>query len=113
MDDCIFCSIIAGRIPSDFIYEDDEIVVFKDINPKAPVHVLIVPRKHIAGVNDVTEEDAPLLGNLFVVARKIAEQTKVAQAGYRLVVNTGREGGQEVDHLHIHLLGGRQMRALG
>lgn len=111
--DCIFCAIVAGEIPSEHVYEDAEVVAFKDINPKAPVHVLIVPRRHIRSVNELTRGDAGLLGHLCLVARTIAEQLGVAESGYRLVSNNGPDGGQEVDHLHVHLLGGRQMRALG
>ena len=111
--DCIFCAIVAGEIPSDIVYEDKDVVAFKDINPKAPVHVLVVPRRHIPSVNDITDADAELIGHIFVVARKIAEETGIAETGYRIVSNNGPEGGQEVDHLHIHVMGGRQMRALG
>lgn len=111
--DCIFCAIVAGEIPGDIVYEDDDVVAFKDINPKAPVHVLIVPRRHIRSVNDITDADAELVGHIFVVARKIAEETGIVETGYRIVSNNGPEGGQEVDHLHIHVMGGRQMRALG
>lgn len=110
---CMFCAIVAGDIPADKVYEDEEIVAFKDINPKAPVHVLIVPKRHMGSVNDVTDEDVPLLGRIFLAARDIAAQTGVTESGYRLVGNNGADGGQEVDHLHVHLLGGRQMRALG
>ena len=111
--DCIFCAIMAGDIPSDRVYEDDSVVAFKDINPKAPVHVLIVPRRHIPSFNDIAEEDVGLIGHIFLAARDIAKDMGVAESGYRLVSNNGPEGGQEVDHLHVHLLGGRQMRALG
>lgn len=111
--DCIFCAIVAGDIPSDKVYEDTEIVAFKDINAKAPVHVLIVPRVHIKSVNEASEGDTALLGRMLLAARRIAEELGVAESGYRLVSNNGPDGGQEVDHLHVHLLGGRQMRALG
>ncbi|RJQ51756.1 MAG: histidine triad nucleotide-binding protein [Actinobacteria bacterium] len=113
MDECLFDKIVSGEIPSDRVYEDDTLVAFKDINPKAPVHVLIVPRKHLESVNEVGREDAAMLGHMFLVAKKIAEQTGIAGSGYRLVVNNGPDGGQEVPHLHMHVLGGRQMRALG
>ncbi len=111
--DCIFCAIVEGSIPGDMVYEDDDVVAFKDINPKAPVHVLIVPRRHVRSVNELTEEDAGLIGHICLVARRLAHELGVAQSGYRIVSNNGPDGGQEVDHLHVHLLGGRQMRALG
>lgn len=111
--DCIFCAIVEGSIPGDMVYEDDEVVAFKDINPKAPVHVLIVPRRHVRSVNELTEDDAGLVGHICLVARRLAEELGVAESGYRIVSNNGPDGGQEVDHLHVHLLGGRQMRALG
>jgi len=111
--DCIFCAIVEGSIPGDIVYEDDDVVAFKDINPKAPVHVLIVPRRHVRSVNELTEEDAGLIGHICLVARRLAQELGVAESGYRIVSNNGPDGGQEVDHLHVHLLGGRQMRALG
>jgi len=111
--DCIFCAIVEGSIPGDMVYEDDEVVAFKDINPKAPVHVLIVPRRHVRSVNELTEDDAGLVGHICLVARRLVEELGVAESGYRIVSNNGPDGGQEVDHLHVHLLGGRQMRALG
>jgi histidine triad (HIT) family protein len=104
--DCIFCKIIAGKVPSDNVYQDDEVVAFADINPKAPKHILIVPRKHIASVNEVMDQDKPVLGKLFLVAKKIAQEQGIASSGYKLVVNTGRDAGQIVYHLHLHLLGG-------
>ncbi len=111
--DCLFDKIIAGEIPSDKVYEDETVVAFKDINPKAPIHVLIVPKQHIESINDIGEEDLPLVGRVFLAAKKVAGEMGVAESGYRLVVNTGPDGGQEVPHLHMHLLAGRQMRALG
>ncbi len=112
-EDCLFDKIIAGEIPADVVYEDEWVVAFKDINPKAPVHVLIVPRRHIESINDLNEEDASLMGRVFLAAKEIARQTGTSESGYRIVVNTGPDGGQEVPHIHFHLLGGRQMRALG
>ena len=108
--DCIFCNIISGKVPAEMIYQDDEVVAFADINPKAPVHILIVPRKHITSVNEIEEEDQGMLGQLFVVARKVAQLQEVAQTGYKLVVNTGPDAGQIVDHLHVHLLGGGSVK---
>ena len=106
-DDCLFCKIIAGEIPSDTVHEDDLVVAFDDINPVAPVHQLIIPRQHIASAAQLAESDGPLLGRLFAVAAQLAERAGVTESGYRLVTNVGRDGGQSVDHLHFHLLGGR------
>ena len=106
-DDCLFCKIIAGEIPSDTVHEDDLVVAFEDITPVAPVHQLIIPRQHIASAAQLTESDGPLLGRLFAVAARLAERAGVTGSGYRLVTNVGRDGGQSVDHLHFHLLGGR------
>ncbi|RMF83052.1 MAG: histidine triad nucleotide-binding protein, partial [Nitrospinota bacterium] len=108
MPSCIFCRIVEKQAPADVLYEDDEIIVFKDINPKAPVHVLLVPKRHIATVNEVEERDVLLLGKLFTTAKTVAMQLSVAEKGYRLVVNVGRGGGQVIDHVHMHLLGGWQ-----
>ncbi|PJF41397.1 MAG: histidine triad nucleotide-binding protein [Chloroflexi bacterium] len=105
----IFSKIIAGEIPSDIVYRDDRVTAFKDINPQTPVHILIVPNKEIPSVNDVTPEDEQTLGHLFVVAKQIAEEHGIAEKGYRLIVNCGDDGGQEVYHLHMHLLGGRRV----
>ncbi len=113
MGDCIFCKIIAGEIPSKQVYKDDLVTAFYDINPVAPVHVLIVPNEHIPSVNEVEERHEAILGRMFTVAKKIAADHGIAEGGYRLVVNTGADGGQEVFHLHMHLLGGRKMGKLG
>lgn len=110
MDDCIFCKIAAGEIPAEVVHRDELITAFRDINPVAPVHILIVPNRHISSNNAVAEEDAPLLGRLFTIARKLAEQEGIAGDGYRLILNTGPHGGQEVYHLHLHLIGGQKMR---
>ena len=109
MSDCIFCRIVQGEIPSDIVYRDDEVVAFRDINPQAPVHILIVPSRHIAELNATSDEDAELLGKLIRVAVKLAAEQGIAESGYRLVMNQGRDAGQSVDHLHLHLLGGRAM----
>lgn len=109
MNACLFCKISAKKIPAKIIYEDSEAIAFEDINPQAPVHVLIIPKKHISTTLDITEEDNPLIGHLFRVAGKIAEKRGVAQRGFRLVMNTNPESGQSVYHIHLHLLGGRQM----
>lgn len=108
--DCIFCKIAGGEIPSDKVYEDEEIVAFRDMNPQAPVHVLVIPKRHIASLDEVREEDADkeLLGHLLAKVKEIAASLGLAN-GYRLVVNTGEDGQQTVQHLHFHLLGGRAM----
>jgi histidine triad (HIT) family protein len=109
MEDCVFCKIIAGQIPSDIVYRDDIVVAFKDINPVTQVHLLIVPREHIAYLTDLTEKQAGLVGHMILVVNKLAQQTGIAEKGFRVVINVGSEGGQMVPHLHMHLLGGRRM----
>lgn len=111
--DCIFCGIISGEIQSEILYQDEQAVAFRDVNPKAPVHVLVVPRKHIESVAELTEDEAPILGHLVAVANRLAREAGISEKGYRLVVNCGPHGGQVVPHLHLHLLGGRQMGMLG
>ena len=111
--DCIFCRIISGEIPSDILYQDEQVVAFRDINPKAPVHLLLVTRKHIESVAELSEDEASIMGHLVTVANRLAREAGISEKGYRLVVNSGPEGGQEVPHLHLHLLGGRQMGILG
>ena len=108
-DQCLFCKIVAGKLPADRLYEDDELLAFRDIAPKAPFHGLIIPKIHIATVNDIEEGQAALAGRMFLVAKQLAAQHELP--GYRVVVNTNREGGQVVFHLHMHVLGGRQMEA--
>ena len=108
MSDCIFCKIAAGEIPSERVYEDDDVVVFRDINPRAPTHVLAIPRRHIADAHALTEADAPLLVALFDALNRVADQAGL-ERGYRIVTNVGPESGQSVFHLHFHLLGGRAM----
>ena len=106
---CIFCRIAEGQIPSDIVYQDDEFIAFNDIHPQTPVHILIIPRKHIVSIAELADEDVPLMGRMMAVARKVAEEAGVSQEGYRLVINTGPEGGQIIMHVHLHLLGGRKM----
>ena len=108
-DDCIFCRIAAGEIPSDQVYADEECVAFRDINPQAPVHVLVIPRKHIVGLGDLSGADAELLGRLLEVASEVAEAEGLTAPGYRVVINWGDDSGMEVSHLHLHVLGGRTM----
>lgn len=105
----IFSKIIAGEIPSEKVYQDDRVTAFKDINPLAPVHILIVPNKEIPTVDDVTPEDEAVLGHMFVVAAQVAREQGIANSGYRLIINCKNDGGQEVYHLHMHLMGGRRL----
>ncbi len=107
---CLFCKIIDKKIPSKIVYEDERIFAFEDINPQAPVHILVVPRKHVATVLEATPGDNELIGRLFQVANKIAKDRGVAERGFRLVINCNRESGQTVFHIHLHLLAGRIMR---
>ena len=107
--DCLFCKIVAGEIPCERLYEDDEILVFRDINPQAPFHALLIPKIHLATLNDLEPEHARMVGRLFLVAKLLAEEHDLP--GYRVVINTNPEGGQVIYHVHMHLLGGRQMRA--
>jgi len=109
MDDCLFCGIIEGKIKGELVYEDESVVAFKDIGRKAPVHILIVPRKHIATLLDLGPGDGPLVGEIFRVAAKLAQEQGIANKGFRIVVNCGVDAGQTVFHLHYHLLGGRHM----
>ena len=104
---CIFCQIVGGEIPSDIVYQDDEFIAFKDIHPQTPVHLLIIPKKHIVSIADLEDEDAPLMGRMITFAKKIGQM--VSEKGYRLVINTGLDGGQVVMHIHMHLLGGRKI----
>lgn len=104
---CIFCQIANGDIFTEFLYEDDKVVAFRDLHPQAPTHVLIVPKKHIESMVELNAKDIPLTGHMLDVARRLAEKEGIAQGGYRLVINTGPDGGQVVMHLHLHLIGGR------
>jgi len=105
--DCLFCRIVADEVPSTRVREDDEVIAIRDIAPRAPTHILVLPRRHIASALELTEADGPLLGRLFAVAADIARSEGIAEAGYRITTNVGRWGGQSVDHLHLHLMGGR------
>lgn len=106
---CLFCRIASGDIPSTQVYADDEVYAFRDINPAAPQHILVIPRKHITGLNDTTDEDQALMGKLLISARKIAHDEGFAEHGFRTVINTGDHGGQTVFHLHVHVLAGRHL----
>ena len=108
-DDCLFCKIVAGEIPSNKVYSDDDVYAFHDINAAAPIHILIIPKQHLAGVSAADEGDQALLGNLLLKGNEIARELGLDESGFRYVINNGREGGQTVAHLHLHLLGGRSM----
>jgi histidine triad (HIT) family protein len=109
MSDCIFCKIGAHQLQAMIVYEDPEILAFRDINPQAPVHILIISKKHYTSVNDFQDSDGAMLGRLVLAGKNIAKQEKLADRGYRLVMNCGADGGQSVAHVHLHLLGGRQL----
>lgn len=109
MDNCIFCKIINKEIPSSIVYEDEKVMAFKDINPEAPVHVLIVPKQHIANVNELNEGNASIMADIHLAARKVAEKLGISESGYRLINNCGPDAGQTVYHLHYHIVGGRKL----
>jgi histidine triad (HIT) family protein len=109
MNECLFCNIVARTIPTALVYEDELVVAFDDINPQAPIHTLVIPRKHVASMAELQASEIELLGRLVLAANTIAKQKGIADAGYRVVVNTGMHGGQTVFHLHVHVLGGRHM----
>ena len=109
MEETIFSKIVSGELPADIVYKDEMVTAFRDINPQAPTHVLIIPNKLIPTVDDVTEEDRDTLGQLFIAAAKIAKQEGIAESGYRLLINCGPDGGQEVYHMHMHMVGGHKM----
>lgn len=109
MEDCIFCKIINKQIPSEIIYEDEEIIAFKDIEPVAPVHVLVVPKKHISSVMELSEEDQILIGKIYSVIKKLAIELGVEKEGFRVVTNCGENAGQTVKHIHFHLIGGKKL----
>ena len=113
MSDCIFCKIINGEIPSTSVFQDEQTYAFRDIAPAAPTHILIVPKQHIDSVNAMTEADEQVIGHLFNVARQIAAQEGLSEPGYRLIINTNANAGQTVFHIHLHLLGGMQLKAMG
>ena len=109
MSDCLFCGIVDGSVKANLVYQDDAVVAFSDIAPRAPVHILIIPRKHVATVSDIAAADRALIGDIFQVAAKLAREQGIAESGYRVVVNSGADAGQSVLHIHYHLLGGRQL----
>jgi histidine triad (HIT) family protein len=112
-DNCLFCKIARREIAGDVVYEDADLLAFNDINPQAPTHVLIIPKRHVATVNDVADADSDTFGKLIACARSIANSRGIAAAGYRLIFNCNAQGGQTVYHVHLHLLGGRQLKGLG
>jgi len=109
-EDCIFCKIVEKQIPCDLVYEDDKVIAFNDISPQAPIHVIIIPKQHIEDLNSINQESSELIGHIFMVAKEIAKKLDVAESGYRIVSNCGEHGGQTVQHVHFHLLGGRMLQ---
>lgn len=110
--DCIFCKIVAGEIPGNILYKDDKIIAFRDINPQAPTHLLIIPREHIVSLAHLSEAETPIIGHMVKIANRLAKQEGVFKSGYRLVINSGKQSGQLVPHLHLHLLGGRNLSGI-
>ena len=110
MDECIFCKIVSGEMSSTIVYKDDQVTAFRDINPVSPTHILVVPNKHIASTNDVTQDDEQLLGHMLTVVKPIADEEGITDTGYRLIINTGPDANQVVFHLHLHILGGQRMK---
>ena len=108
--ECLFCKIVTGDIPADVVYSDDDVLAFRDINPRAPIHVLVIPKEHLDSLASVADEHRDLMGHIMLVAREIAKDEGLGPSGYRTVINVGVDGGQTVQHLHLHLLGGRALR---
>lgn len=109
MEDCIFCKIIKKEIHADVVYEDEDILAFKDINPVAPIHILVIPKKHISSLLELTEDDEKIIGRIYTVINKLASDINIDKSGFRVIVNCGKDAGQEVMHLHFHLLGGKTL----
>lgn len=109
MEECIFCKVISKEIPASIVYEDERMIAFSDINPQAPVHILLIPKEHFPSLNEIPEDKKDILSHILLKAKEIAREKEIADRGYRIVLNTARESGQEVLHIHFHLLGGRQM----
>jgi len=107
--ECIFCKIVGGEIPGEIIHEDEETIAFRDINPQSPIHLLIIPKRHIPSLTDLSESDSSLMGHMVNVTNQLAKREGISESGYRVVINCGKEGGQLVPHLHIHLMGGRNL----
>lgn len=110
MDQCIFCKIVRGEMPSTIVYKDEQVTAFRDINPVAPTHILVVPNEHIASTNEVSEQDEQLLGHMLTVVKSIADEEGITDTGYRLIINTGPDANQVVFHLHLHIIGGQRMK---
>ncbi|WP_291560394.1 MULTISPECIES: histidine triad nucleotide-binding protein [unclassified Clostridium] len=110
MSDCIFCKIINGEIPCNKVYEDDKVLAFKDINPEAPIHILLIPKIHIASINDLNHQNSHLISHIFLTIQNIAKELGIDESGYRVVTNTGKDGGQTVNHIHFHILAGRNLK---
>ncbi|GAA0814268.1 histidine triad nucleotide-binding protein [Clostridium tertium] len=108
--DCIFCKIAEGEIPSKKLYEDEKVIAFHDISPEAPIHFLVIPKKHIKSVNELNEENANIISHIFLVINKLVKELNIAETGYRIVNNCGKDGGQTVDHMHFHVLGQRELK---
>ena len=109
VEECLFCRIVSGEIHSDVVYQDDEFFAFRDINPQAPIHLLIIPKTHFDSLVEISDQQENLMGRMVIIAKKLAEKEGIAKSGYRLVLNCGSEGGQVVSHLHLHLIGGRKL----
>lgn len=109
MSDCLFCKIIEKQIPSDLVYEDDKLLAFRDINPMAPVHILLIPKKHISSLNDLNEENIDIIKDIVLLSKKLAKSEGISETGYRIINNIGEDGGQTVKHLHFHLIGGKKL----
>ena len=109
MEDCIFCKIVNKEIPATVVYEDEDIIAFEDLHPLAPVHTLVIPKKHISSLNEMNEENAKIIGKIYMAIDRITEMKGIKEKGYRVVVNCGEDGGQEVQHLHFHILGGKKL----
>ena len=109
MEDCIFCKIVKGDLPSEKVYEDENVLAFKDINPEAPIHILIIPKKHIENILDLKEEDKDIINDIFVAINKIANELEIEKEGFRIISNCGENAGQEVMHLHFHMIGGKKL----
>lgn len=110
MKDCLFCKIATKKLPSDILYEDEKVIAFSDLTPQAPQHKLIIPKKHISTLNDLTADDTAIAGQLFFAAQMLAKKLNIADSGYRVVMNCNEQGGQQIFHIHLHLLGGREMQ---
>ncbi|HZJ85428.1 MAG TPA: histidine triad nucleotide-binding protein [Syntrophomonadaceae bacterium] len=109
MKECLFCKIASKELPAEFVWEDEQVIAIKDVNPVAPTHILLIPKKHISSINEATNDDLELIGHMQIIAAQVAKKLEIAESGYRLVNNCGEQGGQTVNHIHYHLLGGRHM----